>query len=473
MTLKIFHKLFLTLLGASGVMVLIMAIFSQWSFKTGFAEYLHNSELAKAKSLTQQLARYYEQQGSFQALQAQDRNWHQLIAQLEPNIDLPPPQKLPEPRIKKRALPLILRLSLFDQHHQFIVGDPLAKQLEQGQTLTEFPIVIQLGQTVGWLVVRQGQPITDELAEAFIKQQSTHLYWIILVAAGLALVLSWLLLRHFLKPIQLLKSGTQELAEHKLNTRIPITSQDELGQLAQHFNQMAETLERNAINQQQWITDISHELRTPLAVLQSESEALLDGVRPLNLKAIESLHQEIMGLGQLVEELHYLARADSGELVLEREALILNEVIAHSVVSIQALIQDKGLTLELEAVAPIKIAGDAQWLKQLWVNLLTNSVRYTDSGGLIKITYQLNPAQRTVQVLLDDTPPAVPSESLPYLFERLYRVDASRQRSKGGSGLGLAIAKAIVTAHQGMIAAEPSPLGGLRIRVVLPYQEGK
>lgn len=467
MTLKIFHKLFLTLLVASSVMVIIMAIFSQWSFRTGFVNYLHQSELAKAQVLTQVLAQYYQQHNDFKQLQGQDRALHKLLMQSEPSLEPPPPRKLPEPRIKKRALPLILRLSLFDQNHQFIVGDPLGKVPEAGQTLTELPIQTEHGQTVGWLVVRQGQPITDELAQAFIDQQRTHLYWIILLAAGVALLLSWLLLRHFLKPIQVLQQGTQALAQQQLTTRIPIVSQDELGELAQHFNVMAETLERSTTNQKQWVTDISHELRTPLAVLQSETEALLDQVRPLNLKAIESLHQEIMGLGQLVEELHYLARADSGELVLHREVLVLNELLAQSTTSIEPLMKAKDLTLELVPSIPLYIEGDAQWLKQLWMNLLTNSVRYTDAGGRIRVSCEAIDSH-TAQVLIDDTPPAVPSEALPYLFERLYRVDGSRQRSTGGSGLGLAIAKAIVSAHQGTIAAEVSPLGGLRIRVELP-----
>src|SRR5205823_1283674 len=204
-------------------------------------------------------------------------------------------------------------------------------------------------------------------------------------------------------------------------TRVPVDSQDELGRLAADFNRLAETLERNETLRRRFMADVSHELRTPLAVLSAELEALEDGVRPLTRESLGSLRGEVNALGLAVET------ALSGDA---------------------------------------RVFGDADRLVQLFRNLLENSARYTDPGGRVQIALRRQDGRAILD--FDDAAPGVPAESLPHLFERFYRVDSSRSRANGGAGLGLAICSSIAAAHGGEIAAAPSPLGGLRVRVALP-----
>ena len=316
--------------------------------------------------------------------------------------------------------------------------------------------------------LRKRELRANPLAAGFLKQQSQMFYVIGGAILVLAAIVSFILSRHLLAPVRKLTAGTQALATRKFDTRIAVQSKDELGQLAADFNTMADTLETTERMRQQWISDIAHELRTPLSILLGEIEALKDGVREVNDDTLESLKSEARHLSKIVNDLHELSQADAGALAIKKERIdpvaVLEETLGHFE---QGFVENQiAISKDLTRQPPVSVIGDADRLKQLFSNLLENTLRYADAPGTLSIGMKLS-ANRLV-FYFEDSGPGVPDEALKRLFDRLYRVDRSRSRSRGGSGLGLSICKSIADALGGEIRAVKGKSGGLRIEVELP-----
>jgi two-component system sensor histidine kinase BaeS len=252
---------------------------------------------------------------------------------------------------------------------------------------------------------------------------------------------------------------------------VPETSDDELGRLARDFNTLALTLEKNEKARRQWVADISHELRTPLAVLRGEVEALQDGVRIPSPDTIRSLHGEVMRLNRLVDDLYQLSMTDLGALTYRKEDLNPAEPITDALAIYRAEFDRKGISIEedIPRLESATVFGDQERLCQLFKNILDNSLKYTDEGGMLAVRLDCRDGKAVVDI--EDSAPGVSEKDFERLFERLYRVEASRNRAAGGAGLGLAICRNIVEAHSGTIDARPSKLGGVWIRVTLPLAE--
>ncbi|MCP3673802.1 MAG: two-component sensor histidine kinase, partial [Gammaproteobacteria bacterium] len=218
-----------------------------------------------------------------------------------------------------------------------------------------------------------------------------------------------------------------------------------------------------------WISDISHELRTPVAVLRAEIEAVQDGVRQVSDETVDSLHKEILRLTRLINDLHDLSLSDKGALSYHYEKIDINEIIKILIDSEKDKIGKNNLEMEYSSfftLKPIYISGDEGRITQLFTNLLNNTRLYTNSGGKLQINGEV--VDNDLVIIWSDSEPGVSTEQLDKLFDRLYRVETSRNRNTGGSGLGLAICKNIVEAHQGTIVANHSKIGGIEINISLP-----
>jgi two-component system, OmpR family, sensor histidine kinase BaeS len=215
---------------------------------------------------------------------------------------------------------------------------------------------------------------------------------------------------------------------------------------------------------------VSHELRTPLAIIRGELEALEDGVRRFDAEAIKSLQMEVGTLSKLIDDLYQLSLADLGAMVYRKTDLDIGRLLANTTEVFQERFRKADMTLELRLPAtPVTIYADENRLHQLFSNLIENSLRYTNAGGCLRIECSAAGGALTIELM--DSAPGVDEKNLPRLFERFYRVEASRNRASGGAGLGLAICRAIVEAHDGAIAAQPSPLGGLWLTIRLPLEK--
>jgi two-component system sensor histidine kinase BaeS len=219
---------------------------------------------------------------------------------------------------------------------------------------------------------------------------------------------------------------------------------------------------------QQWISDIAHELRTPLSILLGEIEALKDGLREVNDDTLESLNSEARHLSKIVNDLHELSLADAGTLSIKKERIdpraILEETLGHFE---QSFVENHiAIEKNRTQLPPVFVIGDSGRLKQLFSNLLENTLRYADAPGTLTIGQEM--VDNRLLFYFEDSGPGVPEGSLERLFDRLYRVDRSRSRTKGGSGLGLSICKSIISALGGEIRAINGKSGGLRIEIELP-----
>lgn len=265
-----------------------------------------------------------------------------------------------------------------------------------------------------------------------------------------------------------ISKGIQSLAAGKLNHTLAKDSGPYLASLSQDFEKLGEALQTNEQDRNRWLTDISHELKTPISVFKATIESLQDGVFDVNDSALERLHKESTRLERLVLDLHDLNVCESGSFNFSFKPTNILEVLAHEIEFFKPLLDEYGLTIRLHLQTGDSLVNiDEKRIAQLFTNLLSNSARYTDAPGTIKVTVESSKSYLSIH--WDDSAPGAGSlEDISLLFDRLYKVDQSRVRDDTGTGLGLSICKAIVIAHKGNIAVNNSYLGGLRITITLP-----
>jgi two-component system sensor histidine kinase BaeS len=371
-----------------------------------------------------------------------------------------PPRRGGPPRGPGQEFEPIRRVLLVDEAGLRIAGNPRV-----GEDAAVVPVVVN-GRSVGSLRLAPLPALIDELDRGFAATQwQDALVAGILVLLG-ALAFAFALARWLLAPVNALAQGTRALAAGDFRERVAEERADELGALARDFNHLAATLEKNRDARRQWGADIAHELRTPLTILRGEIDALRDGIRPLGAEALASLQAECQRMSTLVEDLYQLSLADAGALDYRFGAVDIGALATDTVALQRMSFADAKLELSVDALPVPPIRGDSRRLEQLLDNLLGNARRYTDAPGRVQV--RVTGGANEVVLSVDDTAPGVAPTHLPHLFERLYRVEASRNRAAGGAGLGLAICRAIVDAHGGRIEARPSTLGGLCVRVTLP-----
>lgn len=316
-------------------------------------------------------------------------------------------------------------------------------------------------------------PPPDVLVDAVASQNAfLHLvnraFVVALVASLLvALLLSWLTSRRILRPVLALTAATRQMGQGDLSARVPVKGKDELAELGQSFNQMAEDLAHQEELRRNLVTDVAHELLTPLTAVRGQLEAVQDGVLESTPELINSLHDEVMLLDELIAELQELSLAEAGQLHLDLQPVSLVEVVMGAVTAVapQLTAQNLTLTTDLPDDSP-PIELDARRMGQVFRNLLGNAIKHTESGGQITITSGQDGDELWVRV--SDTGEGIPPEHLPHIFDRFYRADRSRARATGGSGLGLAIVKGVVEAHHGRVWAESQVGMGSTFTISLP-----
>lgn len=468
MKLGITFKLFIAILAASILAAAAMGVGAHLSFQRGFVGYLNEQGLQRLDDLTPLLVKEYRQNGNWNHLRENRRAWFTLLrpprsAGAEGNALRPSPRPPmpPESELTGTAQ----RIALLDASFRRIAGNPAA-----GRDAMLRPIMSD-GHTIGWLALVPFQQVTTaaglEFQERLVKTNILILGLVLILAIVIAMVLAGI----FLAPVKAIARATRQLAAGDYATRIDVSSRDEIGRLAGDFNQLAHALGNTERQRRDFMADVSHELRTPLAVLRGELEAIEDGVRPLTPEAVKSLQGEVTALSKLVNDLYELSLSDVGALTYGMERLDLREVLRQSLDGFRERFQSRGIVLDGQWPAqPLWLQGDEGRLRQLFGNLLENSLRYTDSGGRLRVTAVADRQQVVVDFM--DSAPGVPEALLPRLFERFYRVESSRNRASGGAGLGLALCQRIVAAHDGSITAQPSPLGGLRLSLTFPLPTG-
>ena len=324
------------------------------------------------------------------------------------------------------------------------------------------PLEDEGGAVVGYLVVGSG-PQEALLAENLGRS----ILYAGLAAGAVAIALGLVLTRTVARPLQVLAEGTRRIGQGDLAHRVAVTSPDEIGDLARRFNEMAAALERQEESRRALTADVAHELRTPLAVIRAQVEALQDGVFDLTPEAVAPIHDQVLLLGRLVDDLRELALAEAGQLPLERSETDPAALAERVAAAFGPRAQTAGIDLRVEAPAGLSpLWADAQRLEQVLANLLTNALRHTPPGGRVALRVAEEGGRLAFRV--EDSGSGIAPEDLPHVFDRFYRGDPARSTGDGHTGLGLSIAQGLARAHGGEITVESCPGAGSTFIVTLP-----
>lgn len=297
----------------------------------------------------------------------------------------------------------------------------------------------------------------------FYQNFQASFYEALLIAVAIASVaaagVSLLFSRGMVAPLRAMAAASQRIAEGHYDERVQVAGADELGQLAQRFNQMAEKLEQVEAMRRQLIGDVSHELRTPLTAIKGSMEGLMDGVLPATHETYQQIYQEADRLNRLVDDLQELSRVEAGAYRLDLRPLDVSALARTVAKRLGPQFEAKRLILRLDLPADLPpVLADDDRAVQVLTNLVANALQYTPSGG--EVVVGAARVGNQVQVMVRDNGVGIAPEHLAHIFDRFYRVDKSRSRAAGGgSGIGLTIAKHLVEAHGGRIWAESEGMG--------------
>ncbi|WP_016957890.1 ATP-binding protein [Catenovulum agarivorans] len=470
--MKLSHKLFLILFSLITIILTASLILAALSFKSGFVEFIQNQEKQKLRNLAQRLVPIYQQNQDWSQINVSHLSQHDLLQPMRPRHRRHPPAGQRPHHLRparhsastqtQRGAPI----ALFDASGKLVVG-------------TEYPaddrLRVQISlkdqqQIIGYLHSWIPEVPKDAVTDLFVRQQLHNFAIIAIVSLLLTILLVVVAIPKMLSPIRQLLAKINQLASGNFKITKAKYHQDEFGELNKQLDHLADTLDKNRTSKNRWLADISHELRTPLSILAGEIELVKAGVRQMDEQQLDSLEQEVHRLHHLVEDLYQLSLADIGGLRYQFATTDLVKIIEQQIGLNAANIEQAKLTIELFSPKSVSLVADEQRIAQLIANLITNSVKYTNAPGLIKIT--VSKAQNFVQIDVEDSAPAIDNNNYHNVFEPLFQEDQSRSRAGKGAGLGLTICQQIVAAHRGQITASASELGGVKITVQLPIRSG-
>ncbi len=424
-------------------------------------------------SLNQALVDYYSTYGSWNGIA---NAWQQLQSQSGPISLMNGPSQGRGPAGGGRgsnSRDLRGLFGLADERGVVIVGiDPhspsgtklAANFLDSGSSILvngkQVGVILTSNQQLGFL--------PDEAL--FLEHTNQALVFAILGALVIALILGIFLARTLTLPLRALTAATQRIAQGELDQQVKVTSQDEIGKLAEAFNRMSQEVVRVNQLRRRMTADIAHDLRTPLTVIGGYIESMRDGVLAPTPERLSLIYAETERLQNMVGDLRMLSQVDAGELALNPQRISPKPMLERVALVFEHKAEKQGVTLFVDAVEPLpEILVDEARLMQVMDNLLGNALRYTSPGG--KIILSAQPVNEKLVLTVKDTGRGIATEELPFIFDRFYRADPSRHSDTGESGLGLAIVKALVEAQGGRAWAESVQGKGTSIHLEFPVLE--
>jgi two-component system sensor histidine kinase BaeS len=325
---------------------------------------------------------------------------------------------------------------------------------------TGYPLFLG-GRDIGYLEIRSVLPRMGQGKEKiFLTRSNRFLLLSVLVLGGLSIVLSLILSKKLTEPIKKMTEAARDIGEGNIKSRVPVSGNDEMSNLARTFNSMAGHLEIQEALRRKLTANIAHELRTPLAVMQGELEGMIDGLIRTDKEHLLSLHEETARLKTIVEGIEELARAEASILELRKEKIILPPFLGNIKERFEKLFTDKGVRLELECDDTATIYGDPDKISQILINLLVNALNATDKGGSVHIGAGNSAGEGHIEIR--DSGSGIKKDDMPFIFERFYKA------SRKGLGLGLTIAKELAEAHGGGIEVQSEYGKGSTFTLRLP-----
>lgn len=373
-------------------------------------------------------------------------------------------------------------VAVLDQNKQFLWGtskeafiEEIKKTAEKGNKVTvsnyreEDRPLYRGGELTGY--VRIGYYPAEILSnndQKFQRDVNVSLVWCA------SIILMWFILagmyvsRLFTYHIYGISKTSIALADGKLEARYPFKSKiKEIETLRHSMNYLGEKLERQDTIRKKLISDVSHEIRTPLQILQSNLEAMIDGIYPIDEEQMNVLYKEVVRFGKLLNNLDLLKNVEDSESKMTFRVISLNDSLHEVFDSFKIVAKERKINYHIKSheTDKVMVSADKDALKQLWMNILSNAFKFTDLKGEIKVTTSLD--HKECKVIVQDSGIGIAKEDLPYVFERMYRGDKSREQYQG-SGIGLTLVKNIVEKHQGRVEIESEEGAYTKVIITLP-----
>jgi two-component system, OmpR family, sensor histidine kinase BaeS len=404
-------------------------------------------------SLETVLIEYYTSKGSWNGV---NEEWQQIRFRSFPTPASPadghpnlPPDNRPPGQNRRNSFGLANAQGIV-----VVAADssqPVGSVVPADQLKSGTPLLLN-GEQVGTILDANAPPPFNPEENLFIQRTTDALFLAMGGALVVALIMAIILSRTLIRPLRALTQAAQNITEGHLEQQVNVGAKDEIGQLAIAFNRMSEEVARVNLLRRRMTADIAHDLRTPLTVIAGYIEAMRDGVLQPTEQRMSLIYAEIERLQNLVGDLKMLTQADAGELPLHPQPISPRSLLERAAAPFQQRAETHGVRLTVEADEHLpEICVDDARMMQVFGNLVTNALRYTPTGGEIHLGAQASNGR--IELTVRDNGCGIPTEDLPFIFDRFYRVDKSRSEGDE-SGLGLAIVKALVEAHGGSVRAE-------------------
>ena len=325
-----------------------------------------------------------------------------------------------------------------------------------GEKFLPYPLFLG-GEQIGHLEVSLLSPRKEGV---FVARSDRLLLVSLLVLGGFAIIFSVFFSRKLTFPIKGLTRAATDISGGNLKSRVKISGNDEIAQLSDAFNRMAQSLEIQESLRRKLTTNIAHELRTPISAIRGELEAMIDGLIPIDKEHLQSLYAEIGRLRKIIEGIEELSQAEASSRYLRKTIFPLYPFLEGISGRFGMLFAEKGVGIELSCDEKLTINADPDRLSQIIINLLSNALKATESGGNVVITANEGPTGTVIEV--GDSGSGIADEDIPFIFERFYR------GAKGGLGIGLAIVRELIEAHGGTITARSNAGKGSVFTLTFP-----
>ncbi len=417
------------------------------------------------EDFTDDVTANYETYGSWRMVQQQ-------LFPLAPPPTPPPaddnPQP-PQPQRRQRPPDAPPPFILIDQNRVVVVAGGRVYRVGErlpAQVIAEgAPLEID-GEVVATLLYAGQPPALTADEQRYLERINLALLYAALAAGVIAVVLGIILARSLTRPILELTSASRTLAQGEFGQQVQVRSHDEIGQLAEAFNQMSTDLEDATRMRRQMTADIAHDLRTPLTVLSGYLESMREGWIEPTPARLDLLFNEVQRLNRLVTDLRTLSLADAGELSLHMQPVMPKLLLDRVAEMYHHLAELQDIEIVVEATSSPAIQTDPERMVQVLGNLVSNALRFTPDGGIIKLWAKSD--GKATLLAVQDNGAGISADALPHIFDRFYRADSSRSIEEGESGLGLAIVKSIVEAHGGSISVESERGVGATFVISIP-----